>query len=534
MNTPKRGETSGSRQRFAYWLVFIFAVVSLVGVLHHEMWRDELQAWTQARDSSSLADLWRNTRTEPHPMLWYGLLFFLTRFTRDAVAMQCLHWLIAVASVYVFARFSPFTKFQKILFCFSYYPLYEYCAISRDYSLGMVLLFLFCALAQRQPRNYVALASVVGLLSCAHFYDTAIAWALIAVLLFDGVADADERERLRRCGWPAIVAASMVVLCQVLAAAQAWRYARHMPPHDSPGLHLPALSTALAWMWRMFFPIPVIHQGAFGWNTNLWADTSQVGQDLAVVFSGALVILFLVLFWWRSRRAFLLYSLGTLLLLITQTAIGFGPLRHMGKHYLLLVASCWLAARTSPSSCANGLAARAERLLSGLLTAILAIHFVAGGICYGFAFRTVFSAAKPTVQFLRDNHLADKLIAVTPDASASAISGYLGKQVYAADSGRMESFPIGDSTYYAHINKSEDEVVRELLGMLSNATNQIILITRSRLMVPQGQGFQPLETWELPPDQRITRLAEFTETLTDEKFCVYKLEKIPNGLPVSP
>jgi hypothetical protein len=43
----------------------------LLGLLlaHHEMWRNELQAWLLARDSDSLAELWRNTRYEEHPLL---------------------------------------------------------------------------------------------------------------------------------------------------------------------------------------------------------------------------------------------------------------------------------------------------------------------------------------------------------------------------------------------------------------------------------------------------------------------------------
>jgi hypothetical protein len=98
----------------------------------------------------------------------------------------------------------------------------------------------------------------------------------------------------------------------------------------------------------------------------------------------------------------------------------------------------------------------------------------------------------------------------------------------------MQGFTSCDSTYFANTNKPEDAVVREVLGMLSDATNQIILITRSRLLVPQGQDFQPLETLAPQPGLRIAKLAQFPETITDEKFFVYTVEKVSNGPPVNP
>ena len=105
-------------------LVIAFLVLGLIGVFNHEMWRDELQAWMIARDSSSLIDLYNNLRYEGHPSLWYIFLYAITRFTDNPLAMQLFHLLIASGTIYVFAKFSPFTKLQKILFTFGYFPFY--------------------------------------------------------------------------------------------------------------------------------------------------------------------------------------------------------------------------------------------------------------------------------------------------------------------------------------------------------------------------------------------------------------------------
>jgi hypothetical protein len=52
----------------ADWSILIatsFLILGLVGIIRHEMWRDEFQAWMIARDSSSLKDLIRISRFRP-------------------------------------------------------------------------------------------------------------------------------------------------------------------------------------------------------------------------------------------------------------------------------------------------------------------------------------------------------------------------------------------------------------------------------------------------------------------------------------
>jgi tetratricopeptide (TPR) repeat protein len=532
-------EMSNSQQRMAFWLVFVFAGLSLVGVLHHEMWRDELQAWTQARDSSSLADLWQIMRTDPHPMLWPSLLFFLTRITRNPVAMQYLHWLIAVASVYVFVRFSPFTMLQKTLFCFGYYPLFEYCQIARNYSLGMLLLFLFCVLMQRQPRNYIALACVIGLLGTAHFYDVPIAWTLLVVVAVDCVGSLREREYLRNHQRTAVAAILIVALCQVFVAAEARHCASRMPLHL--GIHLGEIPSALSSVWRTFCPIPFKNLDRLYWNQDRVADYPQTGQAVAIFLSCLLLIVFLALFWLRSRRAFLMYLLGTMLLLGVQSALtvsSLGDMRHRGKYYLLLLASWWLALRASPVSGLNAWAAslrhRAEQLAKGLITFMLAAHLVAGAICYEVGIRQPFSEAKATVQFLIDHQLADKLIAVSHDASAASISGYLGKKVYGADTGRMQSFPVLDAAYFAQTNRPPEKAMEETVDLLSGTNNHdvVLIVDRQWCTGADENTAQPLRQFEyiqsawLRPTVRFTELAAFTNCTTDEKFWIYICERV--------
>lgn len=71
-----------SRGAFHWSLTLCFLGLGLVLMLRHEMWRDELQSWMIGRDSSSLGSLVEAVRYERHPVVWYFLLFVLSRFTR--------------------------------------------------------------------------------------------------------------------------------------------------------------------------------------------------------------------------------------------------------------------------------------------------------------------------------------------------------------------------------------------------------------------------------------------------------------------
>ena len=110
---------------FSLVLTAAFLVVGGTGAIYHEMWRDEIQAWLLARDSTGPIDLLSHMKYEGHPPLWHLLLMPLTWITHAPESMQVVHLLIAATTVFLFARYSPFTPLQKILFSFGYFVLYE-------------------------------------------------------------------------------------------------------------------------------------------------------------------------------------------------------------------------------------------------------------------------------------------------------------------------------------------------------------------------------------------------------------------------
>src|ERR1017187_1871514 len=106
---------------FPIVITFLFFILSFIGIMNHEMWRDEFQAWLVARDAHSIPQLLHNLKYEGNPMLWHFFLFIITTFTHNPFWMQVFHILISSSFVYLINRYSPFPLFQKFLLTFGYY-----------------------------------------------------------------------------------------------------------------------------------------------------------------------------------------------------------------------------------------------------------------------------------------------------------------------------------------------------------------------------------------------------------------------------
>ena len=169
-------------QIYYLFLLIAFVAVCALGMVNHEMWRDEIEAWLIARDSNSVSKLISNLTYVGHPFLWYLLLYFAAKLTHNLEVIKLIHIVIATSIVYIFIYYAPFDKLQKFLFCFGYFPLYEYGVISRNYSLGIVFIFIFCALYCSRQRNYLLMPLTLALASQTNIYSLMIAFILALML----------------------------------------------------------------------------------------------------------------------------------------------------------------------------------------------------------------------------------------------------------------------------------------------------------------------------------------------------------------
>lgn len=158
------------------------AIVSYVS-LHHEPWRDEVVPLSIVRAAPSLVEVWRALRYEGHPILWYACLRYAYLLLGSTAALKMLSVAVAVAAVVVFLALAPLPLSIKCLFTFGWLPLFEYSVVARNYGLGMLCLFVFCALYGR--RHPVALALALACLANSNSLGFIMALAAGAMVTID-------------------------------------------------------------------------------------------------------------------------------------------------------------------------------------------------------------------------------------------------------------------------------------------------------------------------------------------------------------
>ena len=320
--------------RLAAGLALAFAAVLAVGLGRHEMWLDELQAWTIAFRAASPADLLARMAYEGHPPLWHLALWGAGGLWGDPRAMQVVAWLAATATVFLLAWRSPFTPLQKALFAVGYYPLFEYGMVARGYGLGMALLAAFAAMRWSGVRSRVALALPLGLLALTSLFGLIVAWGLALVLALDAWDDdADRRSDADLAGGALLFAGLSALALKLMVPpadatfAASWRWG-----HDGWA------TSSVIGLWRAFFPVP-----AWGdrqpWNTNL------LQPDLIPVEFQLSGLLFLLLgMALRRSPAALLGWLAASAVMLVFTWLRWGEaMRHAGHYFLLWLACLWIA-----------------------------------------------------------------------------------------------------------------------------------------------------------------------------------------------
>jgi hypothetical protein len=419
--------------QFAVVLAFAFFCVTALGIMHHEMWRDEWQAWLIARESGSLLELVANLSDEGHPIGWYLVLFLLSRFTRDPVAMQAVHLVIATASVFLLARFSPLSRLHKVLLAFSYLLAFEYAIIARAYALGVLALFAFCTVYPLRGRYPLLPFLPLILLAMTSIYGFLLSVVASGMLLLEAMIEPrpDGRARGRLTAMQIGLIAWLVgmVLTVVLLRPEVGflEYAAGR----SQGLSARRMVRTLVTVALAYLPLPDLGAPSI-WNTHILSATTRPGLVMVALLAsgliGGAVLIFL-----RKPYVLLLYLGGTVSLLLFRYLIFAGRIRHWGHLFILFIACLWLARlpgrEWSLPPRLSRWAGPDTRFASAFVLSVLLAQSASAAIFYVADLRNPFTAAPQVVEHIRQHGLENAVIAANADARQIPISGLLDRPI---------------------------------------------------------------------------------------------------------
>ncbi len=458
----------------AFWIVALILVVQ-----RHEMWRDELQAWSIAAPATSLADLWHRAAYEPDPNLWFVVLYAAGRISSAPPTIQIVNGLIAVACAALVLLRAPFPLRVRLLLAFGYMMFYEWGVISRPYAL-VVLLAFSSAEALRRRTSVVIPAVLLFQLMTASMYGVLLAAPPGALLLW--------RCWKERQGRPAVRLAAMIIVAAgfACAAAKLNRPPDALFPQDAHH----ALGT-LSSVTEGFLPLVPLRRDF--WNAAV----------LPLQLSAAAGALLLGVAVWTAgtNLARALFATGAGALLVATYFISNGAWRHHGLLLIAYVCALW----ATQSSGRAGV---------HFLTAILVVQCLSTITAVVNDWRYDFSSASRAARFIEEKGWRDALLIGYPDHTASAVAGYLERDIFFVNGARMGRYAVWDTRRFQ--TDFRPLAVTVSRGLRSGRTVVAIAGSGRKFQVP---GFQ--------------LVAEFgPATVSDESYRIYLVR--PNGHSTGP
>ena len=430
---------------YPYAVTGLFFILSFIGILRHEMWRDEYQAWMVAADADSIPQLFQNLKYEGNPVLWHAFLFIISSITEDPFWMQVFHIIISTSFIFLINRYAPFSILQKFLLTFGYYTFYEYNIISRGYGLGFLLIVIFCILFEQRKKYILWISAVLFLLANTTIFGVMLAVCFAGILFLERLFFIDRKSKT-----PPVTYGKLFLSLGIVAAGVILGYMQIRPEPDNsfPTFYVTDVDIIRAkWAFsrliHAYFPIPDFTTFHF-WNKNLFVpDESR----FLIGITPLLFLLWIIAFL-RFRLILILYSLGTLLLIAFYYYTGFIWARYAGHLFLLLVACHWLAhfykEQPFQQSIMNRLSLAGNKIRVPYFLIILFISLIGGVWSYAKDLEHPFSTSEKAAAFIKEKGLQHLDIIGSRDYIISPLATQLGRKIIYAERREPGSFIIYD------------------------------------------------------------------------------------------
>lgn len=422
---------------FPYIFTLIFLIVSIILITRHEFWRDEVKAWLTGSASNSIAEFIKNMRdSQGHPYIWSFIFYLISHFINNNLEiMKIVSMAVSTTTTFLILKFAPFNKIFKIGIIFSYFLFYEYSIISRNYSFGILFIFVFCILFKNRYKNIILLSIVLFLIMQGSLYSFFISLALFAYSIYVFSVERDEVKKIKRIY---IFIALAIVIAGIVfeywqLGSQATGFNTFSPNifnffKKSISLYVNALKITSIAIVTAFLPLSSFKINF--WNSNLIVDF--LIKYSPVYICVVAILLFLIPLLFIKRKVIILYVSGFLFIAFIPFFIYAGFTRHYGHFFIFLIVCLWLSEYFAGNKFIIFHNPNLNKKIFNIfLTIILSISFLNTINAFYHDYKYQFSAGKDASDYISKNFTKNNIVIVGyQDIAAEAISGYLDKPLY--------------------------------------------------------------------------------------------------------
>lgn len=444
-------------------ILFVYGALTLIGILNHELWIDEAQAWNIARDNN-LSGILAAMKYEGHPPLWHFILYVFAHMGLSCMAVSVISWCISVASVAVILYKFPFALPLKLTIIFSSGFLFYNSVVSRVYCLVILLLCIIAVMYGRRREHPVLFGFLVALLANTHICICGIVGAIGIIMitdLFKGWKNNSKKENIMSLIGLGIAGIGVLLLVGILFNSMGY--------NSDIGRKSYSFYKVID---KIIYSLEDISYCAIFNST-----TMNMGVGLILLLAELCFIAMLVLLW-RWRRAFFIEMSFIVFYIITCEVIWFTLPGRAALFIFSYAFSLCIAYGESASEgikCTySGSSHIVKRLVEdykwlhkhalravGVMLAVVCALTVPAGASYLFGdYSGDFNVTKKSAEFVRANIEKDAVLVSNSD-NLVEISAYLPEY-------KMYSFEYADYyTYVSHKKHSKEIDVDKIKNELS-------------------------------------------------------------------
>lgn len=471
----EREESAKRISGAALWTTLaVYSILLLVLAYHHEMWRDEVRAFSVAINAASWGQLVTDLRAEGHPILWYVVLRVGYAVSHSKLVLPAAGIVVAIGAAYVILRHAPFPVWLRVLALFGAFLGYELSVVSRNYGIGVLFMLLACiAYSSRRERPWL-LALMIALTANTSVHAAMASLVLTAYWLSD-LFDSETRPAIFSYAGIASVLLALIGVGLALATARptpdmAWAFSSSKldvgavlrsilvdPGKGLIGYRGASIAAAADLPWRFVHvdamaAARIIVNGCLGW--------------LAWSLRGS----------WRALIALLITVVGFEIFFRNVYTAG---LRHEGIVLFLILAICWMTVMRSehPSMLSR-------RIALGLLP-LFAVQAAALPVMAVRYIRYQESNSREYGKFIRSNPAyRDAILVGEPDFMMESMPYYVANRIYMPRQGEFHY-----RVYFDNGAKRTDVLSLDRLVAISDS-----IACANRVPVLLAMGYPEFET----------------------------------------
>jgi hypothetical protein len=490
----------GHSRKFEWAFLGLYAFLLALLTARHVMWFDEVQAWLIARNSTSIADLFYNLRSEGHPALWYMLLYIPAHISWNPVSIQAINYLFSVVEAWLILSARKLPWSIRALAIFSYYGFYQYAVYARSYMLAMLLLTAAarCLLGEREHRKLAVLFLALSINT--HVFAIPIAAALAVQMFYPSKLNSRKNLGMLFRDFE-FWATSAVLLASVCASyftvrqsanASTPQYAAAQ--HSTPYYFLSTESQA----WRALIGPNHLTDRLYDWLASHHRPIVPIA-----VLSLALILLLAAALRTAQARSILFVAFSLEFLAIAET-VHQPRTHHLGLIFLVFILALLIDAYTAPNI--NSRPWLSRPVAFAVVLAILSLQALEAASSYRAEWSHL-SMAKATGSWLKQTGFSKNPLVMEGNYEGAAVLTYMERSsAYYPACSCVTSFVVWSEGRGKNRMVTEDE----LEGLSRSSPLPVIVVSGT----------------ELPPETlkslRLQELRAFSGVMAEGSFYVYQ------------